>query len=334
MRDDSCDCFSYMTSQRVRTQFCGYSVKFSPFRENLIAVATSQYYGIAGNGRVSILDLTSQLSPVIEFTTRDCCFDVAWSEGSDSIVAAATGDGSVKIYDISKRGVGDRPLVALTGHSAETYSVDWNIHQKNLIVSASWDRTVKVWDLVSHGAAIRTIPTHTGIVYESKWSPRDSDLFASVGGDGKLVVSSMKTPSPVMTLPGNAELLCVDWNKYRENIIATGGVDRCVRIWDLRHCGSPLHVMDQNLLAVRRVKWSPFVENQLMSCSYDMSVKIWENGGLIQTFNHHSEFAVGIDYSVLRKGLVASTGWDRQVAVWQVGQNEVVHRQKFRQSAA
>ena len=42
-----------------RTQgFNGYAVKYSPFFDSRIAVATSQHYGIIGNGRLYILGLT------------------------------------------------------------------------------------------------------------------------------------------------------------------------------------------------------------------------------------------------------------------------------------
>lgn len=40
-----------------RTQFQGYSVRFSPFEEGRLAVATSQNYGIVGNGRQYVLQV-------------------------------------------------------------------------------------------------------------------------------------------------------------------------------------------------------------------------------------------------------------------------------------
>ncbi|CAH2040942.1 unnamed protein product [Thlaspi arvense] len=40
---------------------------------------------------------------------------------------------------------------------------------------------------------------------------------------------------------------------------------------------------------------------------------------LIGRYDHHTEFAVGLDMSVLVVGLLASTGWDELVYVWQHG---------------
>jgi len=38
--------------------FKGFNVKYSPFFDNKLAVATGQNYGLVGNGRLYILELT------------------------------------------------------------------------------------------------------------------------------------------------------------------------------------------------------------------------------------------------------------------------------------
>lgn len=36
------------------------------------------------------------------------------------------------------------------------------------------------------------------------------------------------------------EVLTLDWNKYMENVIFTGSVDRTIKMWDLRNPGRPM----------------------------------------------------------------------------------------------
>lgn len=50
------------SNMRFKTDFNGYAVKFSPFEDGRIAVATSQNFGIIGNGRQYVLQVTIQCS--------------------------------------------------------------------------------------------------------------------------------------------------------------------------------------------------------------------------------------------------------------------------------
>lgn len=50
------------------------------------------------------------------------------------------------------------------------------------------------------------------------------------------------------------------------------------------------------------------------------SLQLWDSASpgqpLLRSWDHHSEFAVGLDFSMLREGLIASAGWDESVWVW------------------
>lgn len=72
--------------------------------------------------------------------------------------------------------------------------------------------------------------------------------------------------------------------------------------------------------AVRKVLFSPHAESIVASCSYDMTVRLWDiaapEDALLRAWDHHTEFAVGLDFSSLSEGMLASTGWDEMVFFW------------------
>lgn len=80
--------------------------------------------------------------------------------------------------------------------------------------------------------------------------------------------------------------------------------------------------LEGHSFAVRKIKFSPHRPNLLLSCSYDMTVCMWDyqaEDSLLARYDHHTEFVGGIDMSVLVEGMLASTGWDELVYVWQHG---------------
>jgi len=303
----------------LSTPFAGYSCEFSPFHGNLLAVGTAQYYGIVGNGRLHVFDIGGpggHAQPVCEWLTKDGVYDCSWSEANEHVLATAQGDGSVKLFDWTQP---QGPILSLEEHTAEVYGVDWNLNTKQFISSAAWDHSVKVWD-VHQAVCVQTFAVHQQIAYAAIWSPARPMCLASVAGDAMLHIMDLNVGQmPVQSVQAHQhEILTVDWNKYNEFQIVTGSVDKTIRVFDLRNSQRPLQVLHGHQLAVRRVKTHPHCESQLVSASYDMSVNVWDlnMGQIINHFDHHSEFVLGVDLSLFEENLIATAAWDRTACVW------------------
>lgn len=134
----------------------------------------------------------------------------------------------------------------------------------------------------------------------------------------------MREPNSILVIPAHEyEILGCDWNKYNDSLLVTGSVDKSIRVWDVRNHRQPVTVLQGHTYAVRRVKFSPHQENLIASCSYDMTMCMWDyrapEDALLARYDHHTEFVVGLDMSLLVEGLLASTAWDESVYVWQHG---------------
>ena len=104
--------------------FAHYSIAWSPFLNNTLAVAASANYGLIGNGRLNVLSLDQNLAsgPILQrqyvatsmrrktrltnaqnsrFDTQDGLYDLAWSEVHQNQIVTGSGDGSLKLWDIT-----------------------------------------------------------------------------------------------------------------------------------------------------------------------------------------------------------------------------------------
>lgn len=189
-------------------------------------------------------------------------------------------------------------------------------------------------------------------------------MLSAVSSDSQLRVYDLRTPAsasnhlmmtipihtPPKSRPGIApykglppsEALTHDWNKYRPTILATAGVDRLIRTFDIRNPnGGPVAVLPGHEYAVRKVTWSPHLPDLLLSASYDMTCRVWTDGSAmghdgqqqqrvldpmafgggreLGRMDRHTEFATGVDWCLFgAEGWCASTAWDEKVCVWDV----------------
>ena len=134
-----------------------------------------------------------------------------------------------------------------------------------------------------------------------------------------------------------------DWNKYRDTVVATAGVDRLIRSFDIRAPNQgPLAILEGHDYAVRRLMWSPHLPDMLLSASYDMTCRIWtdgftpgkgdiaERGREIGRVERHTEFAVGVDWCLFgSEGWAASVGWDERLLVFDTQQVIALNRHEI-----
>uniref|UniRef100_A0A1A9V2X2 Peroxin-7 n=1 Tax=Glossina austeni TaxID=7395 RepID=A0A1A9V2X2_GLOAU len=311
----------------------GYSIKFSALETDLLLLATSQLYGLAGGGTLFLLQHAvedGRLTEICRFEWSDGLFDVAWCPYANNIAATASGDGSLQIWnglengsDGSLKDVPKKPVMCLKEHKNEVYSIDWsekwNYHQ---ILSSSWDGSIKLWDC-NRQKSVATYNGHTDLIYSAKFSPLVANIFASVDTDGLLNLwnSFDFSGKPLMTITSahNTEILSMDWSQFDRNVLVTGGADGLIRTWDLRNMRHHIGELFSGEYAVRKLAFSSHKASVLAAANYDFTTRIWDFGisfDAIEVHEHHTEFVCGLDWSVHHQHLLADCGWDSVVNIF------------------
>ncbi|KAK9237583.1 WD40-repeat-containing domain protein [Lipomyces kononenkoae] len=160
--------------------------------------------------------------------------DMKWCLGNLSNKAAvASTNGSISLYDLDKpNSLPER----LTGHKRTVNSISLNPFSPHIVVSGCLDGAIKFWDLrtdrPSRPVASVNGPESTRRVQVSNV---DGNKICAIFDNGYLLrwdSRNLTTPDRRIQAHSGAGF-CFDYHPYLE-IIATGGRDRTIRVWDLR----------------------------------------------------------------------------------------------------
>jgi len=165
----------------------------------------------------------------------------------DNLIATASQDGSVKLWDIPEGGLrGDlsHPVANLVGHSKRLMYVDWHPLASNVLVSATTDE-VKLWDVEAGQVNVEFPKVHKGQVTSVTWS-YDGALAATAAKDKALRVFDPRGGAVVAeqaVAHAGAKGWRAVWLGAKDRILSAGftkTAEREISIWDVRNLAKSL----------------------------------------------------------------------------------------------
>ncbi|KAJ7702455.1 WD40 repeat-like protein [Mycena rosella] len=189
---------------------------------------------------------------------------------------------------------------------------------------------VELWD-VERGTKLRTMGGHQAQVAVLSWWQH---LLSSGCGDGSVWHHDVRVPRhKVMELLGHSGEVCgLEWRKDGE-LIASGGNDNVVNIWDGRvgdtgppvagdgvATGNAKWTKRNHTAAVKALAWSPWQPNLLASGggTNDAAINVWNSttGARLHTHTTPSQIT-SLHFSPHRKELLSTHGYPTNaIGVW------------------
>ncbi|KAF8101072.1 hypothetical protein N665_0210s0008 [Sinapis alba] len=195
--------------------------------------------GFMGSPTIEIWDLDVVCKCATLCTTRsraDCetdqsVIDLAWNKEFRNIIASASADKKVKVWDVAT----GQCKLTLEHHTKEVQAVEWNHYAPQVLLSGSYDCTVVLKD--------GRDPSHSGMKWSTNakveslaWDPHSEHSFVVSLEDGTVKGFDTRASdlSPSFTIHAHDdEVSSISYNTFAPNLLATGSKDKSVKLWDL-----------------------------------------------------------------------------------------------------
>uniref|UniRef100_H3DP76 Nucleoporin 43 n=1 Tax=Tetraodon nigroviridis TaxID=99883 RepID=H3DP76_TETNG len=126
------------------------------------------------------------------------------------------------------------------------------------------------------------------------------------------------SPSQILSLSGDrVPLHCVDRHPNQQHIVATGGQDGMLCVWDMRQGSAPFSLMEAHSAEMWEVHFHPTNPDHLFTCSEDGSLLHWET---LSPSDMASYLQGGRNNSMLSRSAMAPAGGTQSlISTWLTG---------------
>lgn len=156
------------------------------------------------------------------------------------------------IYDYDNPKCTFMPVVKIPKKFAHNFgisAIQWWPFDTGMFVSASFDHTVKIWD-TNEMTTVHEFDMETRVysidICGNEINSLSSTALVAVAGDQPFIrLLDLKSTASAHTLAGHkGKTLNVKWHPQNPNILASGGYDGEVKVWDIRRSKSCLCRLD------------------------------------------------------------------------------------------
>lgn len=204
----------------------------------------------------------------------------------------------------------------LTLPSGNITSLRWTGEGVHLSIGTS-SGEVQIWDSCAQ-RQLRSLRGHGGRIGALAWNQH---MLSSGSADTEIHLHDVRAREHLTgrLCGAHSDLVCgLDYSS--DGVLASGGNDNTVCIWDMCAAQAPLHSLTEHRAAVKALRWCPWQRNVLATGggSADRQVCLWNgsSGRLLMAADAQSQ-VTDVLWGAQEKELLTAHGYSRnQLSLW------------------
>ncbi|OXV08314.1 hypothetical protein Egran_03925 [Elaphomyces granulatus] len=244
----------------------------------------------------------------------DGVYTMAKDPGSLERFASGSGDGVVKIWDMTSR----TEIWNTQAHEHIVKGMCWTPDRK--LLSCASDKTIKLFDPYNSAPETRPLATYLGQgAFTSISHHRDQPSFAASSSVISIYDLSRPSSTPAQTLhwPTSTDTITsLAFNQTETSILGSTATDRSIVMYDLRTSSALAKVILR--LASNTIAWNPMEAFNFAVANEDHNIYMFDMRKMNRALNvlkDHVAAVMDVEFSPTGEELV-SASYDRTVRLW------------------